>query len=409
MITSAWAGGLGCWGVMSLLLLVGVSRFLSGRFSMLGVLTLAALLETGCVHHQPSRKKTFRLGLYGIHTQQMALVREVGFDLVRGPAERGFLDAAESHGLGVLAEPGAAAGPGLRPQVVRDTVRRFDRHPALWSWYLSDEPDLNGISIEDVRRSQREIRRAGGTKPTSLVVFEGPSLSKYHQTDILMVDRYPIGWHPLAAYFQHLRHGGVAAGVGRRRLYGVIQAFDWSYYRDILDVIPGSPLGPPTRDELRCMVYGSWILGVEGLFFYAYDDGRWKMSEHPEVWDGLSDIVREVRARAPLFEAHLVPSPLRVRCHERRREFNEALEPALVYGLFDVEEGGTGMAGGRYLAVVNTTQEELWVRLEGEGVPQGRIPVLGEGREVVVGPGTWMDRLSPYGVTIYGPIAPNQP
>ena len=370
---------------------------------------MTALLGGGCVQPRKTGPRPFRMGLYGIHTNQMALVREVGFDLVRGPANQPFLDAAQSHGLGVLAEPGDAAGPKLNGQVVRNTVRRFDRHPALWSWYLSDEPDLNGIPVEEVRRVQREVRRAGGAKPTSLVVFEGPSLSEYHQTDILMVDRYPIGWHPLAAYFQHLRHGGVAAGVGKRRLYGVVQAFDWSYYRDILDVIPGSPLGPPTRDELRCMVYGSWILGVEGLFFYAYDDGRWKMSEHPEVWNGLSAVVREVRSRAPLFEARYVPSRLRIRCHERRREFNEALEPALIYGLFDVPSDRSGMSAGRYLAVVNTTQEELWVRLEGEGVPQGRLPVLGEGREVFVDAQSWLDGIPPYGVRIYGPISGIRP
>lgn len=376
---------------------------------VLGSWVLAVLLGTGCVHRPRSQTRPFRLGLYGIHTNQMALVREVGFDLVRGPAERGFLDAAQSHGLGVLAEPGDSAGPKLRPEVVRSTVRRFDRHPALWSWYLSDEPDLNAIPMEEVRRAEQAVKRAGGTKPTSLVVFEGPSLSQYHQADILMVDRYPIGWHPLAAYFQHLRHGGVAAGVGKRRLYGVVQAFDWSYYRDILDVIPGSPLGPPTRDELRCMVYGSWILGVEGLFFYAYDDGRWRMPEHPEVWTGLSDVVREVRARSRLFEARFVPSRLRVRCQDRRREFNEALEGALLYGVFEVPTGGGGVAPGQYLAVVNTTQEELWVRLEGPGVPRGPIPVLGEDREIRVEPGTPIDRLPPYGVTVYGPFVTTSP
>lgn len=409
MISSLRALGWRFGGLFSGSMRVEEARTRCLRFALLGSSVLVILLGTGCVHRPPSQTRPFRLGLYGIHTNQMALVREVGFDLVRGPAERGFLDAAQSHGLGVLAEPGDSAGPKLRPEVVRSTVRRFDRHPALWSWYLSDEPDLNGIPVEEVKRVQREVRRAGGTKPTSLVVFEGPSLSEYHQTDILMVDRYPIGWHPLAAYFQHLRHGGVAAGVGKRRLYGVVQAFDWSYYRDILDVIPGSPLGPPTRDELRCMVYGSWILGVEGLFFYAYDDGRWKMSEHPEVWTGLSDVVREVRARTSLFEGRFVPSRLRVRCHDRRREFNEALEGSLLYGVFEVPTGGGGIGAGHYLAVVNTTPEELWIRLEGQGVPRGSIPVLGENRTVLVEPGRPIDRLPPHGVTVYGPFAPIHP
>ncbi|MFM7216032.1 MAG: hypothetical protein ACKO3H_14255, partial [Verrucomicrobiota bacterium] len=89
------------------------------RFVLLGSWVLAILLGTGCVHRPRSQTRPFRLGLYGIHTNQMALVREVGFDLVRGPAERGFLDAAQSHGLGVLAEPGDSAGPKLRPEVVR--------------------------------------------------------------------------------------------------------------------------------------------------------------------------------------------------------------------------------------------------------------------------------------------------
>ena len=59
-----------------------------------------------------------------------------------GPARRGFLDAAKANGIGVLASPGSHAGKGFDAAKVQATVTKHDRHPALWSWYLIDEPDM---------------------------------------------------------------------------------------------------------------------------------------------------------------------------------------------------------------------------------------------------------------------------
>src|SRR5512138_673085 len=80
----------------------------------------------------------FPLGIYGVRsTNDFPALREAGFNLVVGPAEKSYLDAAQSSGLKVLASFSAGAN--------RRTLARLDRHPALWAWYLSDEPDQHLI------------------------------------------------------------------------------------------------------------------------------------------------------------------------------------------------------------------------------------------------------------------------
>ena len=228
--------------------------------------TLSLLLCAGC----STPRRHFSLGIYSAWSvTNLPALRDAGFDLVQGPARKPYLDSAHKLGLKVLAQPGTAAGPSFSATTALRAVQQFDHHPALWAWYLSDEPDLNGIPPEAVRHANRTIHRAGASRPTALVVFNGASLATYHDADILMVDRYPVGWQPLAAFFQHMRHGGTAASVGKKPFYAVIQAFDWTYYGKLLGAPEGTPLRPPTREELRSMTHGALALGASGIFYYC--------------------------------------------------------------------------------------------------------------------------------------------
>src|ERR1051326_4768787 len=261
------------------------------------LLVFALFTTTACVH----LPRPYPIGLYSVPMAGLSTVRDAGFNTVCGPANQAYLDAAAQLGLKVLASPGTAAGKDFDALRMRAAVKMWDSHPALWAWYLVDEPDLNGVSPDEVRRVQRFAKQLGAHRPTALVLYQGAEALNYGDiADITMVDRYPIPWLPLANFPQHIRMARL--GVGKKKpLIAVIQAFDWTYYPKLL---PGQKnLRPPTYSELRCMTYCALARGATGIFYYCFDDGSWQAPQHPEMWEALQKVVREVNQRRPLFAA----------------------------------------------------------------------------------------------------------
>ena len=173
---------------------------------------LGALLA-GCRSPAPG---FFPLGIYAPgSTNNLPAIRSAGFNLVTGPASRDFLRAAGQHQLQVLAAiPSTPAAFAAAP--IQSTVRRLDDNTNLWAWYVADEPDLNGISPADVAQANRAVKRFG-RKPTALVLYSGSDALDYAAIpDILMIDRYPIPWLPLANFSQNVRLARFAAGPRNR-------------------------------------------------------------------------------------------------------------------------------------------------------------------------------------------------
>jgi hypothetical protein len=103
-------------------------------------LTLSLLLgfATGCAH----QKAPFMLGVYSVSKNQLSTVAAEGFDLVASPANREYLREANQYGVKVLAPSGAMKPISAQS---RGKIITMDREPALWAWYLVDEPDLHRI------------------------------------------------------------------------------------------------------------------------------------------------------------------------------------------------------------------------------------------------------------------------
>src|ERR1019366_1965250 len=136
---------------------------------------LGAIL-TGCRSPAPG---FFPLGIYGPgSTNNLQEIRSAGFNLVTGPADHEFLQAAGLHELHVLASIPAIPGRSFASAQIKSTVRRQDSNPNLWAWYVVDEPDLNGISPAAVAQANRAVKRFG-RKPTALVVYSGSEAQHY--------------------------------------------------------------------------------------------------------------------------------------------------------------------------------------------------------------------------------------
>src|ERR1035437_5017142 len=112
---------------------------------------------TGCRSPAPG---FFPLGIYGPgSTNELQEIRSAGFNLVTGPADHEFLQAAGLHQLHVLASIPSIPGRPFSSSQIKSTVRRQDSTPNLWAWYVVAEPDLNGISPADGAQPQPAAHR----------------------------------------------------------------------------------------------------------------------------------------------------------------------------------------------------------------------------------------------------------
>ena len=368
----------------------------------LGLLA-AALLALGTAGCRVTRPDAYPIGLYSVGSvTNLAEIADAGFSLVTGPARRGFLDAAKANGIGVMASPGSTAGAHFNAAKVRSTVAKLDGHPALWSWYLIDEPDMHSVSPEKVKAAHRFVKRLGATKPTSLVLYQGDSAKWYGDiADITMVDRYPVPWLPLANFSQHIHKTRLATNA-ERPLIAVIQSFDWTAHQSML---PGEEnLRPPTERELRSMTYSSLARGANGIFYYSYADMRLKERKYPELWESLKRVVGEVRRREALFAAEHVWWPKAHHFENQDTRFNAALEASVQSVLLQVKRGDGLLPPGHYILAVNTTSLPHTYRFRLPWETTGQVPVLEEGRHATTD-GSWVvDRYAPFAVHVYGPL-----
>ncbi|MEY2787618.1 MAG: hypothetical protein RLZZ34_761 [Verrucomicrobiota bacterium] len=358
--------------------------------------------SSASVKSPPARP--FTVGIYGVPgVADLEAVHQAGFSLVMGGLDPAYMDAAARLGLGVIASPGSSAGSAFDEALVRRTVRRWDRHPALAGWYLIDEPDLNEVPAEQVELARDTVKSAGAQKPTALVVARGWNLAKFHTADVLMVDFYPVGWIPVPAFFQHMRHGATAARVGGKQFYAVIQSMDWGAYQSVEPFPPPFSPRPPTEAELRSMTWGARLLGADGVVYYPYRDGSWEMPRHPETWKALTHVVQEVRRWEPIFAAPATSKrPPRSEMMTDRR--NEALEPPVLWSVSAVERGNGFVKPGEYWVLVNTTERLQQIRVTDAAWWTVRLPDVRTGEDTAVDDDGWMPALEPFEVRILGPI-----
>jgi len=288
-----------------------------------------------------------------------------------------------------------------------------------------DEPDMQQIPPEMVARNHAALKSLKLAKPTALVCFQGYEALDYANiTDIMMIDKYPVPWLPLASFGQHVEMTRLALGKGKP-LIAVIQAFDWG---SIPQMLPGEKnLRSPTYEEIRCMTYEALARGATGLFYYAFDAG-WKMREHPETWAALSNVVREVNARLPLFQAEHRWWAKEHRFGDPAHRFNAALQSSVTSCLLRVADANALVAAGDYIRAVNNTEHPQQYSFalphasnsrpstldHQPSTPHSqlstlnpqllRVPVLEESRSLAPQSGRLTDAFPPYAIHVYGPL-----
>ena len=102
------------------------------------------------------------LGLYAVGVEDMPMVKELGFNLVHNYGFRNkdmiedkllaYMDAAKKNGLMVYVNLDGFTITPEKEQRIRWMVKLLKNHPALYAWYLVEEPYIKNVKPEDLQR-----------------------------------------------------------------------------------------------------------------------------------------------------------------------------------------------------------------------------------------------------------------
>jgi hypothetical protein len=333
--------------------------------------------------------------LYDVPPEALVEVKDAGFDLVTGPANPAFLDAAAAAHLKVLMTASSAFSADA--SIVEREISSFDRHPAAWAWYLIDEPDLHDVPPERVKRATQRFQRRA-QKPGVVVLRSGAAAKTYGgDCDLLMVDFYPVPWAPVARFAREMRLASFARGD--KPYFGIVQAFDWSHFPEVLGQTNQlHELRAPTLAEIRCMAYMALALEARGLFFYSYRAGTWQLPASP-LWPELKMLLRELRAVAPLFAERPRWAPSEFEYDGPM--YNEVHDGVILSRLYHLTRPAQDLAPGYYYVVINTTGDVVPYDFR---APFADTSIRSDGETIQLEEGWIRKRYQPYEVVIFGPL-----
>ncbi len=191
-------------------------------------------------------------------------------------------------------------------------VNAIKGHPAIWGWYLADEPELSAAPATTQQRLLVNpgyyplVKAADPERPAWLVFSGSPRPGWIDTADAFGVDLYPG------------TSGQEFGDRGLRRAYDAWNA-GLSYFPDsrslFVAVVQGFGAGRgPWRDlsvsELRYLVFSAVVQGVSKVLFW-YDGwaNRWTLDTAGQVFRFVRDMRAELANGAPNDPAITVSEP----------------------------------------------------------------------------------------------------
>ncbi len=251
-----------------------------------------------------------------------------------------FLDEAQKLNVKVVTEF------GVDPIQV---ITRYKDHPAVLAWNPGDEPDGTGTSAEEMASRQDRFKQADPNHPSYMTLCVPSSYARYAgAADIIAPDPYPLPSSPTSVVYDCISSASAEAAKHHHGLIAIPQCFGY----------PDSGWSRvPNYDEVRNMTYLALLGGAKGIIYYVYDDGRFRVTDHPELWAAMKTMPREITALQDF-----VLNGLRAKVETGSKELY----------------AGTWRLGGRTLVcVVNTNAKaELPVKLALPGKLKSTAPLL---------------------------------
>ena len=222
-------------------------------------------------HELPTGNTFFPIGIFGVHPNLLYLSKLKGFDVVhnyhfeessnKDDELADYLDSAHALGLKVMV---GFDRKNYTISRVLQRVHRFRTHPALWAWYLADEPEK---AIKDkVQEIASAIQKEDSAHPITIAT---DSASLAALADIVFAYTYPVVDQPfplqdLGSYVRRIDQ----AARDRAPFIALVQTFNWNHYYHFEKRRRSAR--NPTAKEMRFMAYYGAMKGCRGVFFFSF-------------------------------------------------------------------------------------------------------------------------------------------
>lgn len=252
----------------------------------------------------------------GLKKARFDLTHEYLFEVqINGDAEkwirraRIYLKGAAEHGIGVAL--------GLPRDVVEDlgdvaTARKLVEsvkdEPALWLWYLSDEPGRRSQPKKVAANLNRVYKMIKQVDPNHPVVICGTraefySVNNADNADILWVNTYPVPDGPWAWTMSET--SSYSRKWPNKSVWSVSQAFDWRI-GNRQQVITDKTHRPNAK-EIRAQVHANIAAGARSTVFYwspkRNDFSKYDIRKLPSVWGAVCNVGDELKVLEPVLLA----------------------------------------------------------------------------------------------------------
>ncbi|MBK7172176.1 MAG: hypothetical protein IPH84_02835 [Bacteroidales bacterium] len=176
----------------------------------------------------------------------------------------------------------------LKLKLLEREILAFRDHPALLGWYISDEPDGQGVKPEQIKEFYTLIKKLDPYHPVSIVFVDAFPAKQFSDVmDIVMTDPYPIPDQPALSVIKNV-HELDEMFRYRKPVWLVPQAFggNETWKRE------------PNDKELRAMAYLSLLNGARGFQSFI----RHGLNGFPKsviAWNELGKIAMEMAELTP--------------------------------------------------------------------------------------------------------------
>ena len=277
----------------------------------------AVAIGTDGFYHE-NGQRIFPLGIYEVETDDMADAREAGFDIVHNykwektqddAACRAWLDACAANGLRAFVgfDRGIRGGYGMVQGNLACIARRVGAvadHPALFGWYLYDEPEWldQFISADAMAEFAGIVRDLDPFHPV-IVTTWGDRMKDYRPSwDTHWTQAYHNPAKVVEQLEEHVRFLDNDSPItlvaccndgpqGERRKRG-IEPDPAKFARD--------------RDYLRACAFLSVVKGCNGLIWWWFgrsSTSYYSAAQCPSAWEDMKGIAAELRGLRPMLAA----------------------------------------------------------------------------------------------------------
>lgn len=205
-----------------------------------------------------------------VYLKGMNLLLPYNGEQLKKEAIQLFLDRCEEVGIKVLLEIYRPLVESGNVADVIDFIRNYKNHPAVYGWYLYDEPEIRKptpLPPQLLEQLYQAIKKEDKSKPVALVFGDINKIEPFvNAMDILMWDRYPclidvpeFQWVPI--YRGDFYKVISLADSHNKKLYNVLQASNEKVSNKRF----------PSIAEFRYMFYLSVLSGSDSILFWTYE------------------------------------------------------------------------------------------------------------------------------------------